>query len=63
MNARRVQTLSVMEGGKTRYETRERFGRVGAWFVRLVLRRDLQFSFEAMAGALKERAEAMVEES
>lgn len=59
----RWQCLTVVggegvEGERTRYESRQVFGGLFAWWMRWVMREKLDGCFEAMGEALKERAEA-----
>ncbi|KAH9920863.1 uncharacterized protein BXZ73DRAFT_52039 [Epithele typhae] len=56
LRAERWQALSALGGG-TRYESREVFAGPGAYLIRMMMRRGLQESFDAMADALKARAE------
>ncbi|OBZ74295.1 hypothetical protein A0H81_05458 [Grifola frondosa] len=57
IRAERWQALSTTDDGKTRYETREVFGGIGSYLIKWFLSMNLQKSFEAMAEALKMRAE------
>ena len=59
VHAERWQALSTTEDGKTYYESREVFGGVGAYFIKTFLGTNLMKSFQAMADAIKARAEAM----
>ena len=59
IRAERWQVLSATADGKTLYESREVFGMFGAYIVWLFLGTNLMKSFNAMADALKERAEKM----
>ncbi|KDQ55901.1 hypothetical protein JAAARDRAFT_313538 [Jaapia argillacea MUCL 33604] len=55
--ANRWQTLSEVEGGKTKYETTEVFNGLAAYYIRWFLAKDLQKSFDAFAEGLKMRSE------
>ncbi|KAI0776749.1 hypothetical protein BD413DRAFT_228293 [Trametes elegans] len=57
VRAERWQALSTNEQGKTVYETREVFAGVGAYAIKLLLGKNLNKSFEAMAEGLKAHAE------
>ncbi|PCH43154.1 hypothetical protein WOLCODRAFT_132673 [Wolfiporia cocos MD-104 SS10] len=59
LHAERWQALSVVEDGKTLYETREVMSGPAAWIVRWFLGADLQKGFEAVAEGLKKRAEQL----
>jgi hypothetical protein len=59
LHATRRQTLTVGEDGKTVYVSKEKFTGLGAYAIKWVIRKDLQYSFDVMATALKERAESM----
>ena len=57
IRAERWQALSTTEDWKTLYETREVFGGIGAYLIRLFLSAKLQQGFDGMANALKARCE------
>ena len=57
VKAERWQALSTTEDGKTLYESREVFAGPSAWAIRWFLSTNLMKGFEAMAEALKKRAE------
>lgn len=57
LRAERWQALSVVEDGKTLYETREVMAGPGAYFVRALLSSGLQQGFQAVADGLKRQAE------
>ncbi|KAI0369266.1 hypothetical protein BV20DRAFT_946385 [Pilatotrama ljubarskyi] len=57
VRAERWQALSTTEEGKTLYESREIFAGVGAYAIKMFIGKNLEKSFEAMAEALKARAE------
>lgn len=61
LSAERWQVLSVVEGEGahevTRYDTEEVFGGILAYVVKFLKRDGLMQGFQAMADALKERAE------
>ncbi|KZT00890.1 uncharacterized protein LAESUDRAFT_687453 [Laetiporus sulphureus 93-53] len=57
LRAVRWQALSVIEGGKTLYETREVMSGPGAYLVRMLMSSGLQKGFEAVAEGLKKKAE------
>ncbi|KAL1679425.1 hypothetical protein EV122DRAFT_209991 [Schizophyllum commune] len=60
MNADRWQILTEVEGGKTKYETIEVFGGIAGYLIKWFVGSGLQAGFEAMAEALKKRAEESV---
>ena len=57
LRAERWQALSTTEDGKTRYESREVFGSIGAYLIKWFLSTKLLDSFNAMGAALKSRSE------
>ncbi|RPD63311.1 hypothetical protein L226DRAFT_459831 [Lentinus tigrinus ALCF2SS1-7] len=57
IKAERWQVLSTTEDGKTRYESREVFGSIGAYLIKWFLSTNLMKSFNAMGDALKARSE------
>ncbi|TFK79525.1 hypothetical protein K466DRAFT_505394 [Polyporus arcularius HHB13444] len=57
LKAERWQVLSTTEDGKTRYESREVFGSIGAYLIKWFLSAKLLQSFNAMGEALKARSE------
>ena len=57
IKAERWQALSTTEEGKTLYESREVFGETGGYLIKWFLSNNLMKSFEAMADAVKTRAE------
>ncbi|TFY53914.1 hypothetical protein EVJ58_g9174 [Rhodofomes roseus] len=59
VNAERWQALSVVEGGKTLYETREVMGGIGAYFIKWFMFASLTKGFQAVADGLKKRAEQL----
>jgi len=56
LNSERWQTLTLVDG-KTRYESREVFCGILAYFVMFFFQPKLKLAFDVMAQALKERAE------
>ena len=58
LSATRWQALSVVAGGKTKYESVEVFTGVVAYVLKVVLRSGLRKGFEAMGEGLKRRSEA-----
>ena len=59
LRGERWQALSTTADGKTLYESREVFGGLGGYIIRLLFGTKLMMSFNAMADALKARAEQM----
>ena len=59
LRAERWQALSVTDSGSTRYETEEVFAGVLAYVLKATMGDALNRSFEAMADALKRRAETV----
>ena len=59
----RWQWLTVLEDGKTRYETIEVFNGPAAWLVKWFVGGNLRLGFKAMADGLKERTENLVRSS
>ena len=57
LSATRWQALSVVEGGKTKYESFEVFGGVLAYVLKVVLGSGLKKGVEAMGEGLKRRSE------
>lgn len=57
IKAERWQALSTTEDGKTKYESREVFGGIGAYLIKWFISGNLQKSFDAMGESLKARAE------
>ncbi|THH18939.1 hypothetical protein EW146_g2144 [Bondarzewia mesenterica] len=63
LRAERWQTLSEAGPGKTKYETREVFGGILAYVIRMFMRKGLEEAFEGMATALKSRSEHLASAS
>ncbi|KAH9921148.1 uncharacterized protein B0H18DRAFT_880402 [Fomitopsis serialis] len=59
VNAERWQALSVVEDGKTLYETREDMSGIGAYFIKWFMYGSLMKGFQAVADGLKKRAEQL----
>jgi len=57
LQSERWQALSLTRDGRTRYETVEVFGGIGAYAVKLWVGEGLEGAFKAMAEGLKTRAE------
>ena len=57
LRAERWQTLSEVSPGTTKYETREVFGGILAYVIKIFLRKGLEEAFVAMAATLKSRSE------
>ncbi|KAH8112063.1 hypothetical protein DFH11DRAFT_1546044 [Phellopilus nigrolimitatus] len=58
LRAERWQTLTVLDGGRTRYETWEVFGGILAYAVKWFVGKPLRESFDAFADGLKTRSES-----
>ncbi|PCH43113.1 hypothetical protein WOLCODRAFT_103101 [Wolfiporia cocos MD-104 SS10] len=63
LRAERWQALSVVEGGKTLYETREVMSGPLSYVVRWFMARNLQKGFNASGECLKKRAEELAAKS
>lgn len=57
ISADRVQELTDLGGGRTRYFTQDSFTGVGVWLMRLLVGRNVQRGFDGVAAALKARCE------
>lgn len=57
IDADRVQELTDLGDGRTRYFTEDRFTGVGVWIMRLLLGRNVQRGFNGVAAGLKQRCE------
>jgi hypothetical protein len=53
----RWQTLTILDNGRTRYETREVFGGISAYIVKFLYQGTLNECFAAMGKGLKEVSE------
>lgn len=58
IDADRVQQLTDLGGGRTRYFTQDTFTGSGVWLMRLLLGRNVQRGFDGVAAALKARCES-----
>ena len=61
LHANRWQWLTVLDDGKTRYETIEVFTGPLAWVVKWFAGANLRLGFKAMAEGLKTRVESLVQ--
>ncbi|KZT68055.1 hypothetical protein DAEQUDRAFT_728312 [Daedalea quercina L-15889] len=59
VSAERWQVLSVVEDGKTLYETREVMGGIAAYIIKWFMYTNLMKGFQAVADGLKKRAEQL----
>ena len=60
LRGERFQVLTAIDSGKTQYWTREAFTGILAPLLQILLARDLQRGFDAVAQNLKARAEATI---
>ncbi|KIP02190.1 hypothetical protein PHLGIDRAFT_20508 [Phlebiopsis gigantea 11061_1 CR5-6] len=60
LRTERWQWLTVLDSGKTRYETIEVFNGPLAWIIKWFVSANLRLGFQAMADGVKERTEGIV---
>jgi hypothetical protein len=57
IDADRVQQLTDLGGGRTRYDTSDEFRGLGIYLMKLVVGRDVKRGFDSVARGLKQRCE------